>query len=127
MTGPAGFSLVEILISVVIFSGVILVLAGLAYQVARRTTRSTDQVLIMGRLQAKLDQLSVIPYDSLPGEAGCDSIPQGRVTVTSCVTVTSAVQNQSTVTIKVYTSVPGTDTTSLSFHRARVRRGIPLR
>jgi Tfp pilus assembly protein PilV len=127
VTARLGFSLVEILISVVIFSGVILVLAGLAYQVARRTTRSTDQVLIMSRLQAKVDQLTVIPYDSLAGEAGCDNVVQGRVTVTSCVTVTSGVQNRSTVTIKVYSSIPGTDTTTLSLERARVRRGIPLR
>ena len=127
MTGRMGFSLVEILISVVIFSGVILVLAGLAYQVARRTTRSTDQMLIMAQLQARLDQLSVIPYDSLPGQAGCDSVVQGLVTVTSCVTITSPVVNRSTLTITVYSSIPGSDTTSLTLQRARARRSIPLR
>lgn len=122
-----GFSLVEILISVVIFSAVILVLAGLAYQVARRTSRSTDQVMIMGRLQTRLDQLSVINYDSLAGKVGCDSVAQGRITVRSCVAVTSTLPNRSSVTIKVWSSVPGTDTTRITFQRARTRRSIPLR
>jgi hypothetical protein len=111
----------------VIFSGVILVLTGLSFQVARRTTRSTDQALIMAELQSRLDQASVAPFDSLPGLAGCDSTWQARATIHSCLGVVASGPTTYDVTVTVFTSVPGTDTTSLTFVRAKPRRPIPLR
>ena len=77
----AGFTLVEILITVVIFSIVILGLSGLAYQVAQRATRATDQTLTMSVLLARVDRASTINYDSLRTIAKCDTSTTGVVAV----------------------------------------------
>lgn len=114
------------MIAVVIFSGVIMVLVGLSFQVAKRTTESTDQALIMSVMQERLDAFTVAAYDSLAGMAGCDTTQIGNARVYACVTVTTATPRTSTVAIAVHTSVPGTDTTSITFERGRLRRPIPL-
>ena len=55
--------MVEVIISLVIFSAVILGLAGLAFQVAKRSTRATDQALLMSVLLAKVDKVATVPFD----------------------------------------------------------------
>jgi len=123
----AGFSLVEILLTIVIFSVVIMSLAGLAFQVARRSNRATDQALSMAVFVAKVDQASTTAYDSLPLLAGCDSTLSGRVWIRGCTTVSSLSNVRSQVRIVVRTSLPGTRPDTIVFERGRMRYPIPLR
>ena len=127
MSGAAGFSLIEILISVVIFSAVILGLAGLSYQIARRSTRAMDQALVMATMQSRLDRATAVAYDSLPNMVGCDSTVSGRTTITTCLTVTALSQVSSRIRIIVQTSLPGTQPDTISFARGKARSGVPLR
>ena len=114
------------MISLVVFSGVILALAGMAYQVARRSTRATDQALVMGTLLGKADRASSAAYDSLPGLAGCDTTHSGAVDVVACTTVTTLSSRVSEVLIVVSINVPGGLADSLTLTRSKQRQPIPL-
>ena len=126
-SASAAFTLVEILLAIVIFSVVIMSLAGLAYQVARRSNRATDQALTMSLLLAKVDQASTAAYDSLPIIAGCDSTLSGRVTIRGCIASDSVSNVLRTVRVVVSTSLPGSRPDTITFQRARVRYPIPLK
>lgn len=123
----AGFSMIEILISVAIFSAVILGLAGLAFQVARRSTRATDQTLIMAKLQDKVGLVSTVAYDSLSLVAGCDTTVSGTVRVIACITVTPSSARASDVRVVVGTTVPGGRPDTILLTRGKPRRPIPLK
>lgn len=110
-----------------IFSGVILSLAGLAFQIARRSTRATDSALIMGRLLSKVDVASQVPYDSLSILVGCDTTQSNTVKVIGCYTVSSISPRTSTVTVVVKTSVPGSRIDTIILQRSRYKVPIPLR
>ena len=110
-----------------IFSGVILALAGLAYQIARRSTRASDQALQMGRLLGRVDVVSVVPFDSLPTLAGCDIVPSAQINVYSCVAVTTTSPRTRSVMVTVWTSVPGSRPDTVVIFRSRDRAPIPLR
>lgn len=110
-----------------IFSVVILGLVGLAFQVARRSTRATDQALSMPTMLAKVDQASTVAFDSLAYVVGCDSTLSGRVAIRGCTTVDSLSNVRKRVRIIVSTSLPGSRPDTIAFERARVRYPIPLR
>lgn len=122
-----GFSLVEILITVVIFSIVILGLSGLAYQIAKRATRATDQTLTMSVLLARVDRASTINYDSLRTIARCDTSTTGIVAVYACIQVDSISNVRRRATVFVWTSIAGSRPDTVAFERARIRYPIPLR
>ena len=127
MSGSGGFSLIEILISVVIFSAVILGLAGLSFQIARRSTRAMDQALVMSSVQSRMDRATSVAYDSLPGLVGCDSTASGLMTVSTCVSLTVLTQVSTRIRIIAQTSLPGTRPDTITFTRAKARTGVPLR
>jgi Tfp pilus assembly protein PilW len=127
VTRRAGFTVVEILISLVIFSGVIMALVGLTFQVTRRSTRSTDQTLIMGTTIADADLAATVPFDSLPGIAGCRSTSTGTITIIRCTTVTALSSGVDSILIVGRTSLPGTQPDTVALVRSRLRRSIPLR
>ena len=102
-------------------------LACLAFQVARRSTRATDQALSMSVLLAKVDETSTIAYDSLPLIAGCDSAASGRVWIRSCTYLDSITNVRRRVRVVVRTSLPGARPDTISFERGRVRYPIPLK
>lgn len=127
MSGAAGFSLVEVLISLVIFSIVVLGLAGLSFQVAKHSTRATDQALITSVMLSHLDRATSINYDSLFMLVGCDSASSGQSRITTCTTVTQTSPRISSVQIVVRTNVPTGRPDTIIFDRGKVRRPVPLR
>jgi prepilin-type N-terminal cleavage/methylation domain-containing protein len=126
VAGGRGFSLIEVLISVVIFSAVILALAGLAFQVARRSTRATDQAQLMGMLQSKVDLAATIAFDSLSLVAGCDTTITGNVQIIGCITITSQTTRMADVLVTARTSVPGGRPDTVRMQRSKPRLPIPI-
>ncbi len=124
---PRGFSLVEVVISLVIFSGVILVLAGLAFQVAKNSTKATDQALVMSTLLAKVDRAAMVPFDSLSIIAGCDTTFSGTVQVRACTRVTALTAKLDSVRIDVQTTIAGTRPDTIFMRRAKSPVPLPLR
>ena len=125
--GPGGFSLIEIMITVVIFSTVILSLAGLAYQIARRSTHAADQTLSMAVMLARVDRASTINYDKLPTIARCDTTVSGVVRIFACVSADALSNVRRRVRVVVRTSISGSRPDTITFERGRVRYPIPLK
>jgi Tfp pilus assembly protein PilV len=115
------------MISVVIFSAVILSLAGLSFQVARKSTRATDQAMVMSVMLARLDRATTIAYDSLSTIPPCDTTVSGNAKTIACTTVTATSGWTSDVRIVVHTTVPAARPDTIVFERGKVRRPIPLR
>lgn len=111
----------------VIFSAVILSLAGLAFQIARRSTRATDQTLSMAVLLARVDRASTVNYDSLRTIARCDTTASGVVRIYGCITVDSLSNVRRRVRIIVRTTILGSRPDTITFERGRVRYPIPLK
>lgn len=127
MTAETGFSLIEVMISVVIFSAVILSLVGLAYQVARRSTRATHQALVMSVLRTRVDQASAVPFDSLALVTGCDTTISGAVRIYGCTTIVSSTPRLADLAIVVRTNIPGNAPDTVRLTRGKTRTPIPIR
>ena len=115
------------MISVVIFSIVILSLIGLSFQIARRSVRSTDQALIIGNMQSRIDHLTAVSYDSLAGLVGCDTTQSGNASVIGCITVSATGLRTSDVQLIVWTTVAGDHPDTVTFTRGKTRVPVPLR
>jgi len=111
----------------VIFSVVVLGLAGLSLAVAKRSTRATDQALIISVMMSHLDRATTIPYDSLYLLSACDSSTSGQARITACTTVTPTSPRISSVRIIVSTNVPTGRPDTVTFDRGKIRRPVPLR
>lgn len=106
---------------------VILGLAGLAFQIAKRTTHATDQALRMARQTAGADHAVAVPYDSLSQLLKPDTVMSGPIRVITKYFVDSVSATSRNVRVVVSTSVPGSHADTLLIRRARALPGIPLR
>jgi prepilin-type N-terminal cleavage/methylation domain-containing protein len=122
-----GFTLVEIMMAVVIFSIVILSLVGLSFQVAKNSTRATDQALGMAALLANVDRAATTAFDSLPNLVGCDTTASGLYRVTGCTTVTPLSPRLDSIQIIVTSTLPGARPDTINMQRGKERRPVPLR
>lgn len=115
------------MISVVIFSAVILGLAGLAFQVAKRSTRATDQALVMSVLLSRVDRAATAPYESLTTLIGCDTTMSGIVVIQGCTRVFDLSPRLDSIRVTVQTSVAGARPDTIVMRRGREKRPVPLR
>ena len=122
-----GFTLVEIMMAVIIFSIVILSLVGLSFQVAKHSTRATDQALGMAALLAQVDLVVATVFDSLPNLVGCATTISGVNSVVGCTAVTSLSPRLDSIQIIVTTSLPGARPDTINMQRGKERRPVPLR
>ena len=113
--------------AVVIFSIVILSLVGLSFQVAKNSTRATDQALGMAALLAEVDQVVATPFDSLPGIVGCDTTVSGVSSVVGCTAVTSLSPRLDSIQIIVTSTLPSARPDTINIERGKERRPVPLR
>jgi hypothetical protein len=111
----------------VIFSSVILGLAGLSLSIARRTTRATDQALVMATLVSRVDRAATVAFDSIATIVRCDTTFAGRVVVSACVTDSTISARLHQLRVVVQTTVPGARPDTITFQRGKERRPIPLR
>jgi len=122
----AGFTLVEIMVAVVIFSMVILSLVGLSFRVAKSGTRATDQALGMAVLLSKVDLATGTPFDNLGALTGCDTTLSGSVKVIGCTRVATVSPRLDSVQIIIRTTLPATRPDTFWLQRAKWRF-LPLR
>jgi len=122
-----GFTLVEIMMAVVIFSIVVLSLVGLSFRVAKYSTRATDQALGMAALLSTVDQAATTTFDSLPNLAGCDTTVSGLYKVAGCTAVTSLSPRLDSIQIIVTSTLPGARPDTINMQRGKERRPVPLR
>lgn len=115
------------LIAIVIFSAVVLSLAGLSFQIARRSTRATNQALIMAAQISGADRATAVPYDSLSTLLTPDTVMSGPVRVIVRYVIDSISAVRKDVSVIASTSVPGTNADTIVIRRGRVRYAIPLK
>ena len=114
------------MITLIIFSVVVLGLSGLAFRVARRTTSATEQALTMAVMLARVDRASTINFDSLSVIARCDTTVRGAARVYACVRADSLSPVRRRVRVIVSTSIFASRPDTIVFTRARVRYPVPL-
>ncbi len=122
-----GFTLVEIMMAVVIFSVVILSLVGLSFRVSKHSTRATDQALSMAVLLGKVARAATLAFDSLPGIAACDTTVSSQVKIIGCTSVTSLSPRLDSILIVVRTTLPNARPDTVTMQRGKARRPVPLR
>ncbi len=122
-----GFTLVEIMMAVVIFSMVILSLVGLSFRIAKSSTRATDQALGMAALLSRVDRAATTPFDSLPNLVGCDTTASGLYRVIGCTSVTSTSPRLDSVQIIISTTLASSRPDTVNLQRGKERRPVPLR
>jgi hypothetical protein len=105
----------------------VLGLAGLGFQVARRTTRSTDRALLMSVMNARVDRASTVRFDSLSTIATCDSVISGNARVIGCTTLVPVTNVRTDARVVVWTTIPGSVPDTIVVQRSRVRYPFPLR
>ena len=123
----SGFTLVEIMMAVVIFSVVILSLEGLSFRVSQSSTRATDQALNMAALLSKVDRAAMTPFGSLSTIATCDTTVSGLYQVYGCTTVDSIAPRLDSIRIIVWTTLPGARPDTMTMQRGQAWAPIPLR
>jgi prepilin-type N-terminal cleavage/methylation domain-containing protein len=122
-----GFTLIEVLIAIVIFSVVILALAGLGWQIARRTTRATDLALHMAKRMSAADRAWVVPFDSLSQLLTPDTVWSGGIRITSSYAITVLSSVRSDVYVVTQTNLPGMVPDTVVIRRGKARDPIPLK
>ncbi len=122
-----GFTLVEIMMAVVIFSMVILSLVGLSFRIAKSSTRATDPALGMAALLSRVDRAATTPFDSLPNLVGCDTTASGLYRVIGCTSVTSTSPRLDSVQIIISTTLASSRPDTVNLQRGKERRPVPLR
>ena len=110
----------------VIFSAVILGLVGFAFQIARNSTRATDQALQMAAQLAAVDRATAVPYDSLRQLLTADTVRSGGMRVVVRFVIDSIDAVRKNVRVITSTSVPGSRPDTVLIQRGRVRLPIPL-
>jgi prepilin-type N-terminal cleavage/methylation domain-containing protein len=109
LSGPHGFSLVEVLVALVILSGTLMSLAAATAVVARMsTTTSASSQRAVATAEAS-GRLAAQPWVGLPAAGSCKKIT-GEVPMTQCVTVTNVTATHRRFTV-IVSSETGADTT----------------
>jgi len=114
------------MITLVIFSAVILSLAGLALQIAKRTTHASDQALNMARQIAAVDRASVVPFDSLSQLLKADTVWSGTMRVITTYSVTTVSNVRKDVYVVTKTNIPGGKPDTVIVRRGMARDPIPM-
>lgn len=77
--GKRGFTLIEVIAALVIFSAGVLMVLGLSDVLSRRLSDAAFRTRVAVAVQGRLDSLRFVPYDSLAVETFSDTvILQGR-------------------------------------------------
>jgi prepilin-type N-terminal cleavage/methylation domain-containing protein len=82
-----GFSLMEVVVSIVLLGVILVALAGLTFQTAQRTVQLADASARQGVLLQEVNRISAIPYSMITAQAGCDSLFADNHRFQRCVSV----------------------------------------
>ena len=121
-----GFTIAEVVISMVMLSIILVTLAGLTYASAQRAISATTVSQRQSYAMETVNRLVALPYANLPGAAGCQTVGTTNNQFTNCVTVTVA-GNSATiqvVTTPIHKTAVGAST--IRFRRASNNAVNPL-
>ena len=87
-TDRRGFSLVEVVVSLTLLAVTLAALARPTYSYARNVVTLSADDARNAIIAQQLNRLSVLPFDSLPSRAGCQTLTAAPYSHTRCITVT---------------------------------------
>lgn len=94
-----GVGLIEVLLAITIFALIATSHAAVTLRYAMRAREVQVGASRSAALQQDIMRLSSVPFDSLPGRAGCATTTTGTLPYTRCVTVTDVTSTKRTVTL----------------------------
>ena len=121
-----GFTIAEVVISMVLLSIILVTLAGLTYASAQKAITATTVSQRQAFAMETVNRLTTLPYASLPGAAGCSTVGTTNNQFTNCATITVG-GNATTiqvVTTPVHRTAAGAST--IVFYRANNNVNNPL-
>ncbi len=89
-----GFSLVEVVVSLTLLAVTLASLARPTYSYARKVVALSADDARNAIIAQQLNRLSVLPFDSLPSRAGCQTLPAAPYSHVRCITVTNTSASQ---------------------------------
>jgi prepilin-type N-terminal cleavage/methylation domain-containing protein len=114
-----GFSLVEIMVALTILAVTLAGFAGLTFQYLRRTQTMNGRVAEMAIVAEQSQRLTVLPFDSLSGRAGCTTVSTGPLAHTRCITVTDVSGTRKRVQITIAPANTAIKPDTVWFHRMK--------
>lgn len=110
MSNRDGFTIVEVVISMVMLAIILTTLAGLTYATTRQAIIANDANAREAAALELVNYLSAAPRDSILGRVGCDTTGTTRALYQRCTTVASNPQRDSisVVTTPLQRGVPPT-------------------
>lgn len=122
----AGFTLIEVLVSMVLLAVALLALAPLSYQVARMSTQATISTQRSAVLNGEVQRVEVMDFSTLSAGSTCTTFSSADFPHTKCVTVTDLGPNAKRVTVIVTPLGGGAPDTTI-VERYRGGRSNPLK
>jgi prepilin-type N-terminal cleavage/methylation domain-containing protein len=126
-TARRGFSLVEVVVAMMIFTIVMAALGGLLFRVTLQGAATVAKAERMAAFTGRVNQLSTIPYDSLPGRSGCTHTGEPPHERTECVTVVNMSAKVRTVTIVITPDNPAIRPDTVTVERSGPVAGNPFK
>lgn len=99
----SGFTLIEVIVAMVLLGIVLTMLASFSIGAATQMVELSQGDVRQAITAREINRLAALPYDSLPGAAGCRTITVANLAHTSCVTVTNGSKNR---TVRVIVTPP---------------------
>jgi prepilin-type N-terminal cleavage/methylation domain-containing protein len=94
MRARAGFTLIEVVVAMVLLAIVLTMLAAFSMGTATQLVNLSRTDVRQAVTLREVNRLAALPYDSLPGAAGCRTDTIATLVHTSCVTVVDGVSNR---------------------------------
>ena len=88
-TRQPGFSMLEVVVAMILLSVILTALAGLTFNTAKQAVLNTDGTKVQAASLETVNRFSALPYTSLAGAAGCDTVGTSNSRFRRCVTVTT--------------------------------------
>lgn len=121
-----GVTLVEVMAAIVILSIAVSGLAGMTMWAGRRAAISAMQQGRLAITAQLVDQLTVIPFDSLPVVAGCATVAARPFPHTHCVSVLDVAPTRRLISIVIRPTSVLLRADSLTFERAATPPASPV-
>jgi prepilin-type N-terminal cleavage/methylation domain-containing protein len=124
----AGFTLVEILVSMTILSVASLGLGTLLFRAARQAEATSSASYNSAAITQQVSQLQVLPFDALIAGTTCETVADPAFPYESCVTIVNVNSKIKEVTVVITPSGNGMlQPVTSSFRRTISGNGKPLK
>jgi prepilin-type N-terminal cleavage/methylation domain-containing protein len=122
----AGFSLIEVVVSLTLLSVVLTSLAGLMFQASRRANGVSGLTPLFEAATQQVNWVSVLPYDTLPLGSSCKVINNSGFSYTRCVQVDSVQVKVKRITLTITPANTTIKPVTEVFLRAKLATNNPL-